>query len=226
MPMPTRAADPALLKIDDAGHRGDEGLTNLLHGSTQFQSVRVASMKSVFLSAALPFAVTTLAAASLPAKAHADPDQTFFRSVQGKWTGPGEIIAGKYKGTKFVCNFTGRTPDGKVGMTLDGGCRVGPFMQPMSASVEQKGRYGYKGNFMGGSAGAGMDIVSGSVVDAHKVVFGINRKQLNGVMQARIPDDDSMIVTVSVRVNEQMVPVIGMSLKRVDVTEVGSISAN
>ena len=35
-------------------------------------------------------------------------------------------------------------------------------------------------------------------------------------MQARLPDDNTMTVTVSVRVEEQMVPVIGMSLKRVD----------
>jgi hypothetical protein len=33
-----------------------------------------------------------------------------------------------------------------------------------------------------------------------------------------------MIVTVSVRVEKQMIPVIGMSLKRLDVTEVGSIT--
>jgi hypothetical protein len=62
------------------------------------------------------------------------------------------------------------------------------------------------------------------VVDARKVVFAINRKQLNGVMQARLPGDGSMIVTVSVRVEKQMIPVIGMSLKRLDVTEVGSIA--
>ena len=35
-------------------------------------------------------------------------------------------------------------------------------------------------------------------------------------MQARLPDDNTMNVTVSVRVDEDMVPVIGMSLKRVD----------
>jgi hypothetical protein len=43
-------------------------------------------------------------------------------------------------------------------------------------------------------------------------------------MQARIPDDNSMTVTVAVRVNKQLVPVIGMSLKRVDTVEVGSIA--
>jgi hypothetical protein len=41
-------------------------------------------------------------------------------------------------------------------------------------------------------------------------------------MLARLADEDTMNVTVSVRVEEEMVPVIGMSLKRVDT--VGSIA--
>jgi hypothetical protein len=155
----------------------------------------------------------------------AEPDKQFFRSVEGKWLGPGEIIAGKYKGTKFTCNFTGSTPGDKTGMTLDGDCRVGVFTQKMSATVERKGR-DYKGNFMGGAAGSGLDIIGGNVVDARKVVFTINRNQLRGVMQARIPDDNSMTVTIAVRVDQQLVPVIGMSLKRIDAVEVGSIAPN
>ena len=155
----------------------------------------------------------------------AEPDKQFFRTVEGKWVGPGEIIAGKYKGTKFTCSFDGSTPDDKTGMTLDGDCRVGVFTQKMSATVERKGR-DYKGNFMGGAAGSGLDIIGGNVVDPRKVVFTINRNQLRGVMQARIPDDNSMTVTIAVRVDQQLVPVIGMSLKRVDAVEVGSIAKN
>lgn len=184
-------------------------------------------MKSAIVSAMLPFA---LAATMSVGMAHgafgADRDRQFFQSIEGQWAGPGEIVAGKYKGTKFTCNFTGTTPDGKLGMTLDGGCRVGVFSQKMSARIEQSGRSGYKGNFMGGAEGAGLDIISGNVVDARKVVFAINRKQLRGVMQARLPDDGSMVVTVSVRVEKQMIPVIGMNLKRIDSTEVGSIARN
>ncbi|MDX8511381.1 hypothetical protein [Mesorhizobium captivum] len=184
-------------------------------------------MRSVILSCVLPVTVAVAAPLGLVGKAFgAEPDKQFFRSVEGKWVGPGEIIAGKYKGTKFTCNFNGSTPDGKVGMSLDGDCRVGVFTQKMSATVERKGREGYKGNFMGGSAGNGLDIIGGNVVDPQKVVFTINRNQLNGVMQARIPDDNSMTVTVAVRVNKQLVPVIGMSLKRVDSVEVGSIAKN
>jgi hypothetical protein len=183
-------------------------------------------MKSVNLSCVLSFAVVVAAPLILAEKAFgAEPDKQFFRSVEGKWVGPGEIVAGKYKGTKFNCSFTGSTPDGKMGMTLDGGCRVGMFTQPMSAKIERKGR-DYKGSFMGGADGAGLDIIGGNVVDARKVVFTINRNQLRGVMQARIPDDNSMTVTVAVRVQDQLVPVIGMSLKRVDAVEVGSITPN
>lgn len=182
-------------------------------------------MKSVILSCVLPLVALT-APLGLAGKASAaEPDKQFFRTVEGKWVGPGEIVAGKYKGTKFTCSFDGSTPDNKMGMSLDGGCRVGVFTQKMSATVERKGR-DYKGNFMGGAAGSGLDIIGGNVVDPRKVVFTINRNQLRGVMQARIPDDNSMTVTIAVRVDQQLVPVIGMSLKRVDAVEVGSIAKN
>jgi len=184
-------------------------------------------MKSVILSSVLPFTVAIAAPLALAEKAFAaEPDKQFFHSIEGKWVGPGEIVAGKYKGTKFTCNFNGSTPDGKIGMTLDGGCRVGMFTQQMSATVLHKGRQGYKGSFMGGAAGSGLDIIGGNVVDAHKVVFTINRNQLRGVMQALVPGDNSMTVTVAVRVDQQLVPVIGMNLKRIDAVEVGSITPN
>ncbi|RWP82822.1 hypothetical protein [Mesorhizobium sp.] len=184
-------------------------------------------MKSVILSNVLPLAVVVSTTAGLVEKTFAaEPDKQFFQSVEGKWVGPGEIVAGKYKGTKFTCSFTGSTPDGKIGMSLDGGCRVGMFTQQMSATIQRKGREGYKGSFMGGAAGSGLDIVGGNVVNANKVVFTINRNQLRGVMQALVPNDNSMTVTIAVRVDQQLVPVIGMKLKRVDTLEVGSISPN
>jgi hypothetical protein len=178
----------------------------------------------------VPFAVSCVlaAAAMVPATSTfaAERDSRFFKSIEGSWTGPGEIIAGKYKGTKFNCTFDGATPDKKAGMMLDGGCRVGVFTQKMTASIEQKaGRY--QGKFLDGAEGKGMDVISGSVVDGgQKVVLAINRQQLNGVMQARIADANTMNVTISVRVEKQLVPVIGMSLKRVDSTATGSIAAN
>lgn len=172
---------------------------------------------------ALLIASFSICAASMPPAQAADGDRTFFRSAEGNWTGPGEIIAGKYKGTKFNCSFAGTTPVGNLGMTMDGDCRVGVFSQKMKASFVQNGG-AYRGTFMDGAEGKGLDIVSGNVVDGSKIVLSINRKQLNGIMQARIADESTMNVTVSVRVAETMVQVIGMSLKRVDTTTVGSVA--
>lgn len=181
--------------------------------------------KTAALIVALPFLASVFATAGqIPQAQASERDRKFFESVEGEWVGPGEIVAGKYKGTKFTCTFSGSTPDAKVGMTLDGGCRVGMFTQKMTATVELSGRDGYKGTFMDGAAGKGLDIISGNVVDGRKVVLALNRSQLRGIMQARLPTDDTMNVTVSVRVHESMVPVIGMNLKRVDGAAVGAIA--
>ena len=183
-------------------------------------------MKRAFLSRILLLAATVALAAGVAAQpaVAGERDRSFFQSVEGSWAGAGEIVAGKYKGTKFNCTFAGTTPAKKLGMALDGGCRVGVFMQKMSASVIQSGKAGYEGQFMDGAKGSGLDIISGNVVNDRKVVFAINRKQLRGIMQARLADDNTMNVTISVRVDDDMVPVIGMSLKRVDDTAVGAIA--
>jgi hypothetical protein len=150
-------------------------------------------------------------------------DKAFFDSVGGNWKGPGEIVAGKYKGTKFTCNLVGDpVKDGGAGIKLDGTCRVGVFKQPMSAVITQSGST-YKGQFLDGAAGKGLDVVSGAVTP-DTIVVGINRAKLNGAMIARIRDDKTMNVTVSVKVDNQMVPVIGLTLNRqVDEMTVGSV---
>lgn len=169
---------------------------------------------------ALALAIATLSGAA----AEAGPrDGIFFDSIAGEWNGPGEIVAGKYKGTKFTCNLAGTPAEGaETGIKLDGTCRVGVFTQPMSAFIAQKGN-GYTGKFLDGAAGKGLDIVSGTVTDG-KAVMGISRAQLNGVLVARVDDPKSMNVTISVKVGEQMVPVIAMTLARqLDSIAVGSI---
>lgn len=182
-------------------------------------------MKRAFMPKILPLAASVAVAIGIAAPAAAgERDRQFFQSIEGTWAGAGEIVAGKYKGTKFNCTFAGSTPVKKLGMALDGGCRVGVFMQKMTASIVQGGKAGYQGKFMDGAEGSGLDIVSGNVVNGSKVVFAINRNQLRGIMQARLPDQNTMNVTISVRVEESMVPVIGMSLKRVDDTAVGAIA--
>lgn len=168
-------------------------------------------MPTRFLLSALT--ITLLSGATAPAAFAADRDAEFFKSVEGQWSGPGEIVAGKYKGTKFVCNFMGATPDHKVGMSLDGSCRVGVFSQEMSANIEREGG-SYKGRFMDGAQGKGLDVVSGDI-EGRRVVFALNRKKLNGAFLAHLTDTDKMRVTVSVRVDKQLVPVIGMDLVRV-----------
>ena len=67
-------------------------------------------------------------------------------------------------------------------------------------------------------------VVIGGQVNGRKVTLTLNRNQLNGAMLASLPDDDTLHVTVSVKVDKQMVPVIGMNLKRVDASAIGAIA--
>lgn len=172
--------------------------------------------------------IFTLAAAaalagSMPASAR-DGDAAFFQKVSGKWSGPGEIVAGKYKGTKFTCQFDGTNPASSTGITMDGSCRVGVFSQEMKATI-QRGGASYKGSFLDGALGKGLDITAGNVA-GNRVTFSLVRKQLTGAMLAKMVGENDMNVTISVRVDKEMVPVIGMSLKRVDDTSTGSVAQN
>ncbi|WP_173931566.1 hypothetical protein [Chelativorans sp. Marseille-P2723] len=146
----------------------------------------------------------------------------FFERVAGKWSGSGEIVAGKYKGTKFVCSFAGSTPAGKTGMTLDGDCRVGVFNQQMSATVEH-GHAGFRGTFLDGAKGKGLDVVGGAI-ERETAVFAIHRNALTGAMRAQLSGQDKMNITISVHVDEELVPVIGVALKRVDQGTVSAIA--
>lgn len=177
------------------------------------QSLTRGAAVAVIASACLVSALSTAGA----------KDQDFFGSVAGSWKGPGEIVAGKYKGTRFVCNLTGDAlRDGGTGIRMDGSCRVGVFSQDMSAVIS-RGKDGYTGRFLDGADGKGLDVTSGEV-RANKVVVGINRKQLNGAMVASLHGENTMNVTISVKVGERLVPVIGMTLARdTDPTHVGSI---
>ena len=126
------------------------------------------------------FVGLTVATYSMVATSRAaDSDVDFFRSIEGSWAGPGEVIAGKYKGTKFTCTFAGTSEVTQVGMTLDGNCRVGVFSQPMKATV-LRGPSGFSGEFNDGSKGDGLDVISGKV-GADRMVFGLNRKRTGDV---------------------------------------------
>lgn len=138
----------------------------------------------------------------------------FFKNIQGKWTGPGEIVAGKYKGTKFTCIFDGIKPDKRIGMNIDGYCRVGMFSQPMNANINKTGGR-FKGKFLDGAAGEGMDITGGRY-SRNKFVADIKRKDLIGAMVARQKGKNKLNITISVRVDGRLVPVIGIFLDRVN----------
>ena len=153
-------------------------------------------------------------------------DGAFFDSLAGAWSGPGEIVAGKYKGTRFSCALDGeslRAGRGEeLGMELAGKCRVGLFSQTIAARVERRGR-GYTGAFLDGARGKGLDVVAGNV-DGNRLTVGMEREDLKGAMVAKIKDNGRLAVTVSVRVGDELVPVIGMDLsRRLDATATGSI---
>jgi len=158
------------------------------------------------------FFVLISIATMLSANAALANDARFFKSVQGKWSGPGEIVAGKYKGTKFTCVFNGDSPNKNTGMKIDGYCRVGMFSQPMNAIIN-KASTGYRGRFLDGEAGEGMDIIGGRY-SRNKLVVNIKRKDLRGVLVASKDNKDHMQMTISVRVDGRLVPVIGMRLDR------------
>jgi hypothetical protein len=140
-------------------------------------------------------------------------EKQFYSNIQGKWSGPGEIVAGKYKGTKFNCTFDGITPEKLTGMSIDGNCRVGIFSQLMNASVSRSAK-GYTGKFLDGEAGEGMDIIGGRYTRS-KLVVDIKRKDLLGVMVASLTGKDRLNITISVRVDNRLIPVIGMTLARI-----------
>ena len=163
-----------------------------------------------------------VAGLALPARA-GSPDKVFFESVTGAWSGPGEIVAGKYKGTKFVCKFTGEmSAEYAVGVAMDGRCRVGMFSQNMSAFIGQRGNV-YSGQFQNGADGDGLDIISGRI-DGNTIVVGINRKRLTGAMVAELREPDVMNVTISVQVQDELIPVIGLTLSRAN--RVGSTGSD
>ncbi|MEM1365543.1 MAG: hypothetical protein AAGH82_07300 [Pseudomonadota bacterium] len=147
----------------------------------------------------------------LPAQAD---ERRFFQDIKGKWAGSGEIVAGKFKDTRFTCFFDGDLPQAVMGMSIDGNCRVGVFTQKMKADVSKSGGR-YRGAFLDGAKGEGLDIVGGRYLASKRAfVMDLKRKQLRGVMRAQLRGEDKMNISISVRVNNDYVPVIGLNLKR------------
>lgn len=168
------------------------------------------------------FATATMLVAMTACPAFAD-DRKFFERIEGVWSGPGQIVAGKYEGTRFNCDIAGTSLAPKKGMTLKGKCRIGLFSQTISATLEQDGGE-YTGTFLDGAKGKGLDVVSASV-DGDRATIGMKRPELSGAMVARMKSDGRLGVTVSVRVNGKLLPVIGMNMSRaVDNMATSSVS--
>ena len=74
-----------------------------------------------------------------------------------------------------------------------------------------------------GAKGKGLDIVSGNV-DRDRIIVGLDRKQLKGAMVARLADAETLAITVSVTVASELVPVIGMNLKRTGATRQSALT--
>ncbi len=138
-------------------------------------------------------------------------ERAYFRDIAGTWSGAGQIVAGPYKNTRFTCNLTGTTPQ-RAGMKLSGTCRVGLFSQPIEATVVKRGRT-YKGKFLDGAKGKGLDIVSGRL-RSKKLVLGIKRKQLRGSMVANLKSRNKLNISILVNVDNKQVPFIGLTLGR------------
>src|SRR5690606_36750563 len=83
---------------DAEARDGEKALTIHVHGFP----CRPVPCSGMSMKREVTSAVFALvAAASLSATALAagpDYDRRFFQSVEGQWTGPGEVVAGKYKG--------------------------------------------------------------------------------------------------------------------------------
>jgi len=137
----------------------------------------------------------------------------FFRSLDGQWRGSGEIVAGKYKGTRFQCNFTSLSEIVTVGLLLDGNCRMGLFSQNVKAKVAGEKNGIFSGHFNGGSGSEGMDITAGQVGADH-VMLHLHRNELEGTMQAKLVSDNIMQITLSVKVFDHFIPIVGVNLQR------------
>ncbi|MEO0910724.1 MAG: hypothetical protein AAFX96_10420 [Pseudomonadota bacterium] len=71
----------------------------------------------------------------------------------------------------------------------------------------------YIGKFLDGAKGDGMDVRGGRFTK-NRLVVDIKRKNLNGIMVANLSDPKHLKVTISVKHNQTLIPVIGMNLRR------------
>ena len=172
--------------------------------------------RSLLLAAAL--------IATVPAAAAAESDDdAFFRQVAGKWTGPGQIMEGKLKGTHFKCMLDGAPVTGKeTGFTLDGKCRAGLFSHPMKAVFIRDGN-SYRGQFLDGEDGDGLAVTGGSI-EERTAVIGLKREKVEGALVTNLVGEDDLNITLLIKGGTRFIPVINLTLQRKgDPMKVGAI---
>ncbi|WP_180897492.1 hypothetical protein [Martelella soudanensis] len=167
---------------------------------------RARTLRTALLIAAL--------AAALPASAVAESDDdAFFRQVAGKWVGPGKIIEGKLKGTRFKCELDGLPVTGaEGGFKLDGKCRAGLFSHPITAVFIRDGD-SYRGQFLDGEDGDGLAVTGGNIENG-KAVIALKRQKVEGALVTSLLGEDDLNITLLIKGGTRYVPVIGLSLKR------------
>lgn len=141
-----------------------------------------------------------------------DYGDNFLHSVRGQWSGKGEVVAGRYKGIKFNCKFNAPAAKDGIDMTLTGTCRTGIFSQPISAKIQQK-EGTLRGSFNEGAQAQGLDITKG-VIHKNHMILELSREKLNGNMEAKLEGDNLLRITLAVKIDEDVIPVIGMNLNR------------
>ncbi|KAA6405949.1 hypothetical protein [Candidatus Tokpelaia sp.] len=150
---------------------------------------------------------------NLPAAQAVDYRAAFLQSVRGQWSGKGEVVAGRYKGIKFSCKLSTPTAENEMEMNLDGTCRTGIFSQPVKARISRRGST-FHGSFNEGAQANGLDIIAGAIHKNH-MTLELNRDKLNGNIIARLEGDNLLHITLAVKIDEEIIPVIGMDLNRI-----------
>ena len=141
------------------------------------------------------------------------PEETkaYFKSIQGKWAGKGEVVNGKYKNTKFKCELTGKTPK-KLGMEIKGFCRIGLIYQTITATIIKNKGY-YKGKFLGGAKGNGLDVVGGRLRNK-RFTAALTRKKINGTIIIDATKKNKMDIILTVEFKGNLYPIVELAMQR------------
>lgn len=135
----------------------------------------------------------------------------YFKSIEGTWEGNGEVIAGKYKDTKFKCTLNGKTPK-KIGMDIEGNCKIGIFNQKITAKITRHHDH-YRGTFLGGAEKYGLDVVSGKLSN-DIFIAALVRENINGSIIVNATHKNKMGIYIAVEVNERFYPIIELELDK------------